>query len=408
MARLIIKNVGPIKYVDINLNKINVFIGPQSSGKSTIAKIVSYCSWLEKRGDAAEESFAKGAQQELETYHHMKGYFTDDSSIFYVGENIRFALNCADLLVDIKSKKLKCNNALVHVSEKVINPKVAYIPAERNFVSVLPDARKYSDKKDGLLDFITDWLESKRHYSTEKKLGMLDLGITYHYNEESDRDMLTLSESQKPVFLDQASSGMQSLVPLMVLLDWFSNGIYEQNKPYSPEEIIKIKDLLANFSKDKESQGQQQLVDRLRDFVEGKGYTHTQFIIEEPEQNLFPKTQEQFLYVLLSIINHGHPHRLVLTTHSPYILYALNNCLLAYLVQGNMNEKEKTERDIMKYAVDPQLVSVWQIENGYLRNEDGIENSTIQDEDGLIRKNYFNNIMKDVMGKFNELLNYYD
>ncbi len=408
MARLIIKNVGPIKYVDINLNKINVFIGPQSSGKSTIAKIVSYCSWLEKRGDAAEESFAKGAQQELETYHHMKGYFTDDSSIFYVGENIRFALNCADLLVDIKSKKLKCNDALVHVSEKVINPKVAYIPAERNFVSVLPDARKYSDKKDGLLDFITDWLESKRHYSTEKKLGMLDLGITYHYNEESDRDMLTLSESQKPVFLDQASSGMQSLVPLMVLLDWFSNGIYEQNKPYSPEEIIKIKDLLANFSKDKESQGQQQLVDRLRDFVEGKGYTHTQFIIEEPEQNLFPKTQEQFLYVLLSIINHGHPHQLVLTTHSPYILYALNNCLLAYLVQGNMNEKEKTERDIMKYAVDPRLVSVWQIENGYLRNEDGIENSTIQDEDGLIRKNYFNNIMKDVMGKFNELLNYYD
>lgn len=48
MSRLIIKNIGPIKDVDIKLNKVNVFIGQQSSGKSTIAKIISFCSWLEK------------------------------------------------------------------------------------------------------------------------------------------------------------------------------------------------------------------------------------------------------------------------------------------------------------------------------------------------------------------------
>ena len=50
MARLIIRNIGPIKNVDIELNKVNVFIGEQSSGKSTIAKIISFCSsignWL--------------------------------------------------------------------------------------------------------------------------------------------------------------------------------------------------------------------------------------------------------------------------------------------------------------------------------------------------------------------------
>lgn len=416
MARLIIKNVGPIKYVDINLNKINVYIGPQSSGKSTIAKIVSFCSWLEKKRDVAEKTLVTvGLQKELERYHRMRGYFNEESSILYVGENVVFGLNQDDDILELperfKDLSVTCcndNEFLLNVVEKEVNPKVIYIPAERNFVSVLPDARKYSEEKDGLLNFITDWLEAKRHYPTDKKMDMLNLGVTYHYNEEKDRDVLTLSESQKALSLNQTSSGMQSLVPLMVLLDWFSNGIYEHNKPYSPEEIIKIKDILVNLSKDKEGQEQQQLVDRLRDFVEGKGYTHTQFIIEEPEQNLFPKTQVQFLYVLLSVINHGHPHRLVLTTHSPYILYALNNCLLAYLVQGNMDDKEKAQRETMKYAVDPQLVSVWQIENGYLRNEEGVENLTIQDENGLIRKNYFNNIMKDVMGEFNELLNYYD
>ena len=48
MTHIIIKNIGPIKEVELDLNKINVFMGPQCSGKSTIAKIISYCSWYEK------------------------------------------------------------------------------------------------------------------------------------------------------------------------------------------------------------------------------------------------------------------------------------------------------------------------------------------------------------------------
>lgn len=415
MSRLMIRNVGPIKFIDINLNKINVFIGPQSSGKSTIAKIVSFCSWLEKKRDTTEVVAAtKGLRKELERYHRMKGYFSDDSSILYIGDNVAFALNCEEPLdlpeqfMDATSISFCKEEALIYVVEKKVNPKVVYIPAERNFVSVLPDARKYAEEQDGLLNFITDWLESKRHYLTDKRLQVLNLGISYYYNEEKDRDVLHLAEPQQSISLNQASSGMQSLVPLLVLLDWFAKGIYEHNKPYSPEEVIKIKDILANLSKDKEGQEQSQLVDRLRDFVEGKGYTHTQFIIEEPEQNLFPKTQVEFLYALLSIINHGHPHRLVLTTHSPYILYALNNCLLAYLVQENIDKKETLAVEAMRHGLNPKLVSVWQIDDGYLRNDKGTANETIQDEQGLIRKNYFNNVMKDVMGEFNELLNYYD
>ena len=48
MARLLVKNIGPIKDVDIELKKVNVFMGPQGCGKSTLAKIISFCSWLEK------------------------------------------------------------------------------------------------------------------------------------------------------------------------------------------------------------------------------------------------------------------------------------------------------------------------------------------------------------------------
>ena len=39
--KLIVENFGPIKKVDLELNKILILIGPQSTGKSTIAKLIS-------------------------------------------------------------------------------------------------------------------------------------------------------------------------------------------------------------------------------------------------------------------------------------------------------------------------------------------------------------------------------
>ena len=42
--KLIIKNIGPIKDIELSISKVNIFMGQQSSGKSTIAKILSFCN----------------------------------------------------------------------------------------------------------------------------------------------------------------------------------------------------------------------------------------------------------------------------------------------------------------------------------------------------------------------------
>ena len=44
--RLIIENFGPIKSIDIELRKMTVLIGPQASGKSTIAKVLGICRYF--------------------------------------------------------------------------------------------------------------------------------------------------------------------------------------------------------------------------------------------------------------------------------------------------------------------------------------------------------------------------
>lgn len=414
MKHLVIRNVGPLKSIDIRLNKVNVFIGPQGSGKSTLAKIISFCAWLEKVNDATDEVIKNGIIKKLMEFHRMKAYFTPQSVIAYEGDNIAFFYNLPLKRImpyRFEERSLQSNKDRIHVfyaKEKTVNPKVVYIPAERNFVSVVPNLKKYAEDDDNLQSFINDWYEAKRHYTEDHNLPIINLGINYYYNQTNDKDILLIGDENK-IQLSNASSGFQSVVPLAGLVNWMSSGIYEENKPFSPDESQRLRDILAHLSGSTiNSESQTQLMERLRGFIKGKVYSHTQFIVEEPEQNLFPETQMDFLYFLLSEINHGRNHHLVLTTHSPYILYALNNCMLAWIVKDKIDNAEDVNVQCLQFALNPKDVSVWSLKDGYLRNEKNEIHKTIQDKRGLIRKNYFNDIMKKVMGDFNILLDYDD
>lgn len=413
MSRIIIRNVGPIESLDIELNKVNVFIGPQGSGKSTVAKIVSFCSWLEKVNDSTSRAVADGLVRRLSVFHHMDGYFSSESEILYEGENVAFAYNWNSEPIPFSktysggSESLNEGELLFYSAEKTVNPKVAYIPAERNFVSAVPSLRNYSDRNDNLQSFVNDWFDAKRHYTLESPAPVMGLGLDYFYNKGLDMDCLLIERGNRQVPLDSASSGFQSVVPLVVLLKWLSSGIYEENKPFSPAENEKVRNILNHISESSDGKDSE-LIERLRGFIQGRVYSHTQFIVEEPEQNLFPKTQMELLYSLLSEINHGRNHRLVLTTHSPYILYALNNCILAHNVKSEIDNELSSKISCMPYALDPNCVSVWSIDSGYLRGCNDERNSTIQDEHGLIRKNYFNDVMKDIMSDFNAMLPFLD
>ena len=49
MKKLTIRNFGPIEVVEIELKRINVILGPQSSGKSTVLKVACFCDWIERQ-----------------------------------------------------------------------------------------------------------------------------------------------------------------------------------------------------------------------------------------------------------------------------------------------------------------------------------------------------------------------
>lgn len=411
MASIKIRNIGPIKNADFDLNKINVFMGPQSSGKSTIAKICSQCSWYEKNHllTGGEYDFYSG----LLDFHRMdEGYFSDKSEIIYES-------NWA--VIRLKGKgKVQLDYKDKQKENRYKNLKIEYIPAERNFASTIPNLEKYSGGYDNIINFLNDWISFKETITKEQKysIPLKSIDVQYKYNTKTKEDILTIT-NDKTVLLQHSSSGQQSIIPLLVVCEYMFTTLYLQKRNSSPAEkkyirsllpenmkadydwLIKMKGTEPKFKDNKNEELLKETEEKIwNELGISTDYDFSSVIIEEPEQNLFPETQKELIYFLLSKVNDGNRnHKMILTTHSPYILYALNNCLLGGLVKNNITDKEQNDFQSKSSWIDPKFVSVWEIENGELR--------CIQDKDNIISKNYFDTKMTELTDEYFQILNYY-
>jgi predicted ATP-dependent endonuclease of OLD family len=279
------------------------------------------------------------------------------------------------------------------------NSKVIYIPAERNFVSAIYNLQEYLRDRDNIQDFVTNWYEAKRKYSNGNKLNILNLGVEY-CTEDEDVDRLHLREGGD-IALQIASSGLQSVVPLVTMFDYVTQGIYKERRPMSVKERDELVKKLSELIKEGKENNQNTDFSILLDVINSKNYHYSQIIVEEPEQNLFPLTQRDLVYYMVQMYNDAkRNHRLTITTHSPYILYALNNCMMGYLVAGKIPEQERETLVSRNAWIDPKLVSIWEIENGTIRS--------IQDGDGIVSENYFDLNMTELTDEYYQMLNYYD
>lgn len=428
MAHLVVKKVGPIEEVDIYLNKVNVIMGPQSSGKSTLNKIACFCSWVEKKVslDQSFDFFLKNDNflKNLTIFHKLKGYLKENSEIEYTSSVIYFQYKNGDL------PYFEWKNQYGYKRTKI-----SYIPAERNVISMISDWKQVSLPNNNILNFMSDWNIARKNYTSEAHSQIKYLDIEYYYNTEQDIDYVHL-DNGVDIELGNASSGQQSMIPLYILVEYFTKFIYESESLISvrdkeqyghliSELLFKVAHDYAGYEKEEfqTPEGLQRLFSMmLPESSDSQGvkmnksfnqflqcYINTNYsslYIEEPELSLFPLTQCSLLYHILNAIQSAYrDHKLFITTHSPYILYALNNCMMAWLVREKMPEEEMKELACYGSFIDPALVSVWEIKDGKLRSVS--ENGTIQEEDGLVNRNYFDEIMKEVMGDFYKMLNYY-
>lgn len=389
MRKLTIKNVGPIsKTTEIEFNRFCILIGPQSNGKSTIAKVMSTCMWIEKEActslSTSVINTGTAFRLHLEDFHRMHGYIDPTLSyIEYQSDYISLVYNKGDFTLSFKN------------IESYHRQKISYVPSDRNVVT-MKDIEKRELENTNFRSFLFDWLETNRHFNKDNAISILSLDIKYYYDAalKDKKDRLVHNNGKSyDISLYDASSGMQSAVPMTVLIHYLVNDYFDNyNKEISFEQrdknielswrIVKYilqknypnkvtddnyKSFFNDNIKTKQEHGDEsakKIMNEMRSFY--KQLTEPEsisFILEEPEQNLYPNTQVELIKNIVKACNGYHPSTLLITTHSPYILTAINN--LIYAAKVGKNSPEAVEQIIpQKMWLSEDIVSAYRVADG--------------------------------------------
>jgi predicted ATPase len=310
MEKLRIRSFGPIDKADIDLKRINVFIGPQGSGKSTIAKVISaFRSYNNLKADWVERDFIT----KLKDDYGLNSYFQKDTSIGLKTNNEEFSIGNSDIPFMVGEEPAQYYNL----------PESVYIPAERVLVPLISENTfLFIREKIFIQKYITDFgilFQNGRKLIKELTIDFLD-GVTYYFDDGIDKLKL---KNGRTIRLSESSNGIQSTMPLLLAIRFLSEKLGKKN----------AKDISIS--------------------------------IEEPELSLFPSTQIELLKYILEIITPLNYH-LNITTHSPYTLTTVNNLIYAYQV----GQKDKSVNEIIpnKFWLNPNDVGAWFVENGTVRS----------------------------------------
>ena len=402
--KLSIKNFGPItsgfvedKYMEIA--DFTMIIGPQGSGKSTIAKALSAWMWIEKalvRGDfTVKELKLPGRFRARFDFHNIKSYFSDDSMMEYIGSVYH---------IDYRGES-KLHVERVKSDEHTSIPKIMYVPSERNFISVLPKPSMISDLPQSFAAFLDEYDKARKDLNGDLALPINDVFFSY----DKLNDISWVRRRENKTRLSQAASGFQSLIPLFLVSTYLAKQYTSKkdsedknirlnlgsNLGLSNEDLTRIrnemKELLAKNPNDKG------LINMVNSLLASRVPSYFINIVEEPEQNLFPDTQIRMLFALLSYRNLNEKNKLIVTTHSPYLLNAVSLAVAACNVYDNQNLSSNS-RKVLESIVPKEVVIAPDQLRIYKTEEKGTI-SLLGNIDGIPSdENYLN----DILGSFND------
>lgn len=427
--KLIVKNFGPIKKADIEVKDMMVFIGPQASGKSTLAKLITILNDVNFKQNENIKLL-----QELEKYNihsflkkntyiefHTPSFsykFEDDKEykfdVFDIINRIEVSKNKIDLISrtidlmlygisvdkkeDILFRELQKNETygfntklislfknynndrnyakeLLKIYDKNINDEKTYINlldiVKQVFSLIIPLDSLYIPAERTLLPLIMSNLAglinnkialpkniliaSQQLEKAFKNIHNLDLGIVGNYKYKLiDGQSYVYHSKTDFVSLNESSSGLQSFLPIILLI----------------ENTLKT-----------------------------KNFINLNYVVEEPELNLYPEAQYKLIKYLvkncLETTREIKTKNLIITTHSPYILASINNLLMAN--NKSKINPELTRKIIEDYSwIDTNHFNAYEVKKGVVRR-------IFNKRSKLIEDNIIDEVSEIIMQDFKSL-----
>lgn len=406
MSKILVKNFGAIKegYDQnngfIDLQKVTVFIGDQGTGKSSVAKLISTCSWIEKNIFQARLSIKEATNYNrfVNTYcayQNIKNYFLPDTEISYLGDAYH---------IHYKSGKLSIQEH--NITSSFVVPKIMYIPAERNFLSAVKSrsVQKLKELPASLFTFWEELEKAQQNLAHEVQLPIGDV----HFEFDKLNETANIVGKGYKIKLSEASSGYQSAVPLFLVSSYLNQSVQNIEATNNMLTALQRKELekqaeniMSNtgLSYDVKMAALKALSSKFRNgcFVN---------IVEELEQNLFPFSQKQILFKLLEYVNQIEQNKLIITTHSPYIINYLNLAIKCFELQQKIGEKQDLLNSLNKIVplqagISNEKTAIYELTNGNITSLSSMYGLPSDD-------NLLNNSLAEGNTIFNQLLDIED
>ncbi len=411
MEKLHITNFAGIKNASVELNRINIFIGPQASGKSVCVKlfyffkeILSDLLFTDDDEPISKTLIRKVHIANFERYFPRSTWGEAPFQIRYEYEQFWVEVNQSSYTLQIlyspyfdrllslarrTSKAIKDAEVTTPVTRQrhappslfdVIYHKIreelgstimnvnTFIPAGRSFFSVMQRNVWRVINREGDFDpFIAQFGRAYERETGPKPTK--DRPTNYKEIEEyvaklvggnhvriNGRDFVRMSEGRQ-IPIEASSSGQQEVLPLAITL-----------------ASIAQSDTRAIST----------------------------IIIEEPEAHLYPSAQRDLIHLFSLVVEAGRQgtssSQYLITTHSPYILSALNNLMYAEQIVKASPDKKQLVTEILGNAslIDATDVKAYAFGNGV--------KSIMDLESGLVKASTLDGVSNELAKEFGHLV----
>ena len=446
MQKLIIhRQFMGVKPCTIELNRFLLLIGEQASGKSTIAKLIYFFETLpiviyyhtirayqreskedktfliramvgakfietfgtsvitREAGDNFEIAFYYG-KEVIKIVEHSPNIGTslsvdfDNDLLEKISQTVNGYFNAVriDLKIDESKEReqfLTKLNSLFHN----YNSDYTYLIAGRNIFSALPEVFERAIQQE--YERLAEDVAKKQDFQNQLRLG--NERMIYDFLQWS-RDIRNFFKIHGQTFerVAQSLGNPESVKKIEAIAKSILKGEYVMG---SEGEYIRTNEKANSIFLKDASSGQQEVLRILQGLFLSVGIKNRKefFVVEEPEAHLYPLAQKELINAFALFLNTIKEGRLIITTHSPYILACVNILLFAQYVANQIGGQNGSINHIKReYWLDSSMF------NAYSLGQNEAYCVNIKDaETGLIDQNYLDTISEQLGLQHQELYN---
>lgn len=382
MQKLVVDNFKQITHAEIEVKDFLLLIGPQASGKSTIAKLIYFFKFLQQfyidlfSIDAPEMSAEKFMVSfNLRIINKFQEYFSLNEIpdphfrikfilSYETNKNMHFSVQEDKIIVGFSQS---LHDSLMATTEKIL----ALCKQSKELIGQDPanEMKIRSEFNSRVLQKSCPLFEDSTHglYIPAGR------NITVAFSEQFQMLFFgQLSDKQQHIGGNEEEIIRQFMVHSKRLVDFFSNGYRQKlDNPFGQLVLNIAKQIIKGSYKNENgkesiqvgernsvslsnaSSGQQESIRIIQDliFILCTKIESIRFI-EEPEAHIYPEAQKLLIELMVLVANHTHTPMIV-TTHSPYVLSTFNNMLYySKVLKAHPDKREEMERHFLSESLN--------------------------------------------------------